>query len=458
MSLFGQEIKSEDIYLKSIGSIVTLKVEKKGGAKVQGTAFFAIKDGMAVTAWHVVRDAVSVKAKFASGEEFDVSGLVDSDPARDIAIVRVKAFGTPLLSVGATPSVGQKAYVVGAPLGLEFTISDGLLSQIQVMDGTKAYQFSCPASPGNSGGPLLNAKGEIIGVVSFQFKSGQNLNFAVPIQYALGLDTSLPTKPWDQVRVVSTSSEVVSIKDTDKNIVKIISCIQGADVSNKLIQRELIIKKNGYKDTIPSIVFRVLDESNSILKKVSNQTISDPIRSKLVSTLIIDLNKAVESLNLRIKAIQYAQQHNGWRPENNEMVSRSFAMFPNSTVLNSDELKELKEKDDFKDNMDRIGLITFGIWDRSVKKLQFPFQTGITTMRSYPLWITDVKEDSLADKLGFQKYDVLRSINGNPAIDTYQLKEELILNQGKTMTIVITRSNKEKELTPRIPEDLIKYK
>jgi len=168
-----QELKSEDIYKQSINSIVTLKVEKKGGSKVQGTAFFAIKDGMAVTAWHVVRDAVSVKAKFASGEEFDVSGLVDNDPARDLAIVRVKTFGTPLLPIGSTPSVGQKAYVVGAPLGLEFTISDGLLSQIQVMDGTKAYQFSCPASPGNSGGPLLNAKGEIIGVVSFQFPDYQ---------------------------------------------------------------------------------------------------------------------------------------------------------------------------------------------------------------------------------------------------------------------------------------------
>ena len=207
-----QELKSEDIYKQSINSIVTLKVEKKGGSKVQGTAFFAIKDGMAVTAWHVVRDAVSVKAKFASGEEFDVSGLVDNDPARDLAIVRVKTFGTPLLPIGSTPSVGQKAYVVGAPLGLEFTISDGLLSQIQVMDGTKAYQFSCPASPGNSGGPLLNAKGEIIGVVPFQFKSGQNHNFAVPIQYALGLDTSLPTKPWNQVVTINTTFETASNK------------------------------------------------------------------------------------------------------------------------------------------------------------------------------------------------------------------------------------------------------
>jgi S1-C subfamily serine protease len=97
--------------------------------------------------------------------------------------------GRPQLTlVGDDPQVGSRAYAIGAPLGLECSITEGLLSQIQHIDNVKQYQFSSPISPGNSGGPLLNVNGQVIGVVPWQVKDGQNLNFAVPSSYILGLD------------------------------------------------------------------------------------------------------------------------------------------------------------------------------------------------------------------------------------------------------------------------------
>jgi hypothetical protein len=84
-----------------------------------------------------------------------------------------------------------------------------LISQIQTIEdttgleivkGTRCYQFSCPSSPGNSGGPLVDARGEVLGVVDWQRTDAQNLNFAVPISYVLGLDTTLPTQPWAAVK------------------------------------------------------------------------------------------------------------------------------------------------------------------------------------------------------------------------------------------------------------------
>ena len=70
------------------------------------------------------------------------------------------------------------------------------MSQIQNDNGVELCQFTCPASPGNSGGPLFNDTGEVVGIVSRQYSEGRNVNFAIPSTYALGLDVTLPTQPW----------------------------------------------------------------------------------------------------------------------------------------------------------------------------------------------------------------------------------------------------------------------
>jgi len=199
----------EQIYKEALPSVLTLMVEKKDGTLSQGSAFLAMDHGLAVTAWHVVEGAKRVVAKFATEEEFEVSGIVDKDEKRDLAIIRVKVFGRPLMKmVGDDPPVGSRAYVIGAPEGLEYSISDGLVSQVRTFEGIKVYQFTCPASPGNSGGPLVNEEGEAIGVVSFQYLRGQNLNFAIPSAYVLGLDRSLPTQVWSQLSSILSSDDM----------------------------------------------------------------------------------------------------------------------------------------------------------------------------------------------------------------------------------------------------------
>lgn len=188
------------LYNKVLPSVMTLHVVRKGGGTVTGTAFLAFKDGIAVTAWHVVADAKEATVKFADGAEYDVSGLIDKDERRDVALIRVKVAGKPLLSLqGTNPAVGTKAYAVGAPQGLEFSLSEGIVSQLRTEKGIDAVQFTCPVSQGNSGGPLLDSEGRVLGVVSAQVRDGQNLNFASPAVYAMGLDQTLPTKPWDTV-------------------------------------------------------------------------------------------------------------------------------------------------------------------------------------------------------------------------------------------------------------------
>jgi S1-C subfamily serine protease len=197
----AEELSAERIYTQTLPSVLTLRVENKAGDRYVGAAFLAVTQGVAVTAWHVIHDAVKVSAKFPNGTSCDVSGFIDYDETKDVALIRVDSEDRPLLNLADTkPAIGAKTYVIGSPKGYEFSISDGLLSQIQKVDGFNQYQVSCPFSPGNSGGPILNAKGEVLGIAAWTRNGAQNLNFATPAKEALKLDPTKPITTWKQSR------------------------------------------------------------------------------------------------------------------------------------------------------------------------------------------------------------------------------------------------------------------
>lgn len=194
--LSQQELSAEAIYERTTPSVLTLSVQRRDGVEGIGTAFLAIRPGLAVTAWHVVKDAEKIIAKFSDGKEATVTGIVDNDPTLDLAIVSIDSAERPVLKFSeGDPKVGSKAFVIGTPRGLEFSISDGIISQTPLFGDSKLYQFTCPVSQGNSGGPLLNASGQVLGVVSWQLRDAQNLNFAVPGSFAAKLNAEKAPQP-----------------------------------------------------------------------------------------------------------------------------------------------------------------------------------------------------------------------------------------------------------------------
>lgn len=84
---------------------------------------------------------------------------------------------------GDDNAVGDKVYAVGNPLGLEGTFSEGIVSVLRRAKGSTFIQITAPISPGSSGGPILNSRGEVVGVATATFSRGQNLNFAIPAAY-----------------------------------------------------------------------------------------------------------------------------------------------------------------------------------------------------------------------------------------------------------------------------------
>jgi S1-C subfamily serine protease len=220
-------MSAEDIYAHVLPSIVTLKVQNTKGKNFTGTAFLAMDQDVAVTAWHVVHDAVSVTALFADGETRPVAGLIDKDEHHDLALISLASGDRPLVKLAqAPPRVGSKTYVIGAPRGFGFSIADGLLSQIQYVDGFPQYQVSCPFSTGSSGSPVLNARAEAIGAASWSKLHAQNLNFAIPSELILQLDPYLPVIPW--VRVPTAIFEPSALEGSAP------ASDEGVDVENGL--------------------------------------------------------------------------------------------------------------------------------------------------------------------------------------------------------------------------------
>ena len=189
------------LYEKVSSTIVLVKTEK--GA---GTGFVINPNGTIATAYHVIQDAKQVGIKTTSGEIFDNVTLLARDERRDVAILKVPGFEMPTVGLGNSNEVrpGQRIFVIGNPLGterLQATITDGIVSGIRDFgEGYKVVQITAAISPGNSGGPLLDEKGNAIGVVTFKIVAGESLNFAVPINYVRGMLDSVaqssPVQHW----------------------------------------------------------------------------------------------------------------------------------------------------------------------------------------------------------------------------------------------------------------------
>jgi|HubBroStandDraft_6_1064221.scaffolds.fasta_scaffold00024_21 S1-C subfamily serine protease len=152
------------------------------------SGFVVRPDGTIVTNHHVIADATAMAVKFASGEVYRNVYLLSSDPVEDLAFLRIEGVDLPTVLLGNSSAVqvGDDVLLVGAPRGLEQTVSSGLISGIRLDEGVRVIQTSAAASPGSSGGPLLNRHGEAIGVMSFKVVNGENLNFTIPINYVRG--------------------------------------------------------------------------------------------------------------------------------------------------------------------------------------------------------------------------------------------------------------------------------
>ena len=170
------------------GAIVTIVMANDDKPIARGTGFLVRADGAIMTNYHVIATGNVAVVKFADGTILPVDGVLATDKLRDLAIIKIHGKTFPTLTLGNSDQiqVGEEVVAIGNPLGLELTVSNGILSGIrsdEKEDG-KLLQITAPISRGSSGGPLFNMSGEVVGINALILEGGESLNFAIPINDA----------------------------------------------------------------------------------------------------------------------------------------------------------------------------------------------------------------------------------------------------------------------------------
>jgi hypothetical protein len=193
-----RDFKPSEIYGRSSQAVVLIRTnDAKGKPYSQGTGFIVSADGKIFTNYHVIQHAKSASVFLANGDAYDSVDVIEIDKRKDIALIRIKAVDLPILQLGKSSELqpGDRVYAITNPIGLQNSLSEGILSAIRQYEGYKLFQTTTPISPGSSGGPLFNSLGQVIGIAVGSFEDGQNLNLAIPIDYSKGMLLTSTSQP-----------------------------------------------------------------------------------------------------------------------------------------------------------------------------------------------------------------------------------------------------------------------
>jgi serine protease Do len=204
-----------DIAARALPAVVTIRT-----AQSLGTGFVVRSDGWIATNLHVIVGGPRVRVTLRDEREFEVVELLAASPEYDLAIVRVPARGLPTLSLGDSDAIrpGDPVIAIGNPLGLEDTVSNGLVSARRKVNGFEVLQVSAPIAPGSSGGPLFNERGEVVGIATAVLQGGQNLNFGVPARYLAPMMKQPAPMPFAEFATLMARARHAAFSKTDRNV------------------------------------------------------------------------------------------------------------------------------------------------------------------------------------------------------------------------------------------------
>lgn len=223
----------------------------------EGAGAIINSSGFIITCNHVIKDKSDIQIELNNKKKIKAT-LIESDKNRDIALLKIELNNLPALRIGDSDNsikVGDNVFAIGSPFGLRNSITKGIVSNLSTkINKFKFIQTDAKVNPGNSGGPLINETGEIIGLINSKISKAEGLSFAVPINsfkdfftkynvslnvsldnkiFALNNYTNLPNTISTQNYTTNTNKPVVSQKPTlnssiekqNKTIIKLISLI-----------------------------------------------------------------------------------------------------------------------------------------------------------------------------------------------------------------------------------------
>lgn len=203
-------------YSKTVVTIISL--DHNGQPLSVGTGFFINSKGFIATNHHVFEGSSTVVIKAIDGKNGEIIEIINDDPELDLSIAKTSFKNSPSVSYGdvGNISIGEAVVVIGNPVGLERTVSNGIVSGIREYNQIKIIQITAPISPGSSGGPVFNENGNVIGIATAYLDRGQNLNFAIPINYLKNL------KPFSgTIKSLPKLEEKYNLSEKDNMLIKV---------------------------------------------------------------------------------------------------------------------------------------------------------------------------------------------------------------------------------------------
>ncbi|TFW36174.1 DegQ family serine endoprotease [Massilia horti] len=363
----------------------------------EGSGFIVSPDGVILTNAHVVRDASEVTVKLQDRREYRAK-VLGSDPKTDVAVLKIDAKNLPVVPIGSTRNlqVGEWVIAIGSPYGLDSTVTAGVVSakgrSLPGDRGVPFIQTDVAVNPGNSGGPLINTRGEVVGINSqiySQTGGYQGVSFAIPIDLAARIKDQIVA-----TGKVQHAKLGVSVQDVDQAFADSfgLSTVEGALLSN--VERGSAADKAGLK-------------SGDIIRKVDGQ----PVIASSDLTGLVSTAKPGQKIALEV-----------WRDGKPMQVT--------ATLGSSSDKAAPADRSELASNDSGAKL---GLALRQLNP-QERAQSGIAD----GLLIEDVGGAAAAADI--QPGDVLLAVNGKPVTSVGQVRD-LVGKASKSVALLIQRGN-----------------
>jgi serine protease Do len=372
-----------------------------------GSAFFISKDGYLVTNHHVIENASRISITLNDRRELDAT-LVGSDERTDVAVLKVNGANFPELKIGNVNQlkVGEPVLAIGSPFGFDYSASAGIVSaKSRNMSGETSVPFiqtDAALNPGNSGGPLFNQRGEVVGVNSRIFSGTggyMGLSFSIPIDVAMDVVQQLKTNG-----KVTRSYLGVMLQDIDRNLAEAYKLPKPEGSLINQVTPKSPAEKAGLK-------------SGDVILKINGSSVSR------TSDLLNVLNRVAPSQTVQLEVL---------RDDKVRTISATLGTAPDDTPAAEDK------------NNPTSGL------GMSIRNLT-PEEQAKLDVRGGIL-VQDVKRGSLASLSNIVAGDVILQVNGTPILNSQMfVKTMTALPKNSVARVAIIRQGQRAILGLRLP-------
>ena len=388
---FGQD-PFEDFFNKFFDNAPQHSYKQRG----LGSGFIISNDGFILTNNHVVAGADDIKVKLSDGREFKAV-VKGTDEKLDLAVLKIEAKGAlPLAELGDSDAiqVGEWVMAIGNPFGLNQTVTAGIVSAMGRVIGSGPYddfiQTDASINMGNSGGPLFNADGKVIGINTAIIQGGQGIGFAIPINMAKGVLPQLEekgkvTRGWLGVGIQPVTAELAQSFGVEGE--------KGALVAD--VTKDSPADKAGLKsgDIILEFDGKQIQEMNNLPRLVAATPVGKKVKLKIL--------------------------RNG-KPE--------------TVSVTIEQLKDGEEAAQTPAVQDRLGM--------TVKELNAELAAQIGIKETKGVVVTAVSPGGLAEDAGIAAGDVIKEINGTKISTAAEFTKAVSAHKkGAVMRILLRRGD-----------------